>query len=254
MMEKYNYLILGAAGRLGTAFSKYLHNNQYHLIYRPDKIYPGVGSVLNIFNCMMDLQNTVIINCAGLTNVQQLLMYDENVKWVNVDLPYVLAKYSKQYGCKFYQISSDYVYRENDTSVYTQSKKDMEKRLKRTNAHIIRTANLFSLSSEDKHNIISKLGAKYNEILTVDPAQRIFPTEVDMLAKKIIEFIDSNDKRKEVNFAGPQMTVEELFYMVGGAKVVYKNSPIKFNFDKFIKNSIEIPCRQEVDLKIDIDN
>jgi dTDP-4-dehydrorhamnose 3,5-epimerase len=256
------YVVLGAGGRLGKAIVNYLYKNMGYHAYHVIPIFERLDSEQDVTRLMHELtksnplvafpENIRIINCAALTNVQKLLNYTDEVKWSNVTLPVTLAKAAKRHGCGFYQISTDYVFRENDTSVYTTSKKDMEAALKDSNAVIIRVANLFSLEKDDVHNIISKLKekAKTNELIKIDPAQYIFPTEVSVLAGKIIEFIDDDNDEKEVGFFGEAMNIEELYIMMGANNVSYIKSPIMFNVNKFLDTSHAVKCLDQIIKKI----
>jgi dTDP-4-dehydrorhamnose reductase/dTDP-4-dehydrorhamnose 3,5-epimerase-like enzyme len=256
------YVILGAGGRLGKALTKLLYKNmgyhKYHVIPIYEKLHDK-ASVQKVFEelfkedpFLCSPSNTHIINCAGLTNVQSLKEFNSQVQWANIDLPIDAAGLANMHGCKFYHISSDYVFRENDESPYTQSKILAEKGLEGTNAHIIRVANLFSLDETDKHNIISKLKEKVktNETISADPSQVIFPTEVGVVAHEIVKYIDKEEKGKDINICGTDMTIKELYNTMGGKTVRDIKSPVIFNHQKFTKNCIFVDCVKEINLKI----
>ena len=256
------YVILGAGGRLGKAVVDYLYKNMEYHAYHVIPVFEKFNNDDDVAKLFSELikptpsichpENIRIVNCAGLTNVQKMVNYTDEVKWCNEDLPVSISKYSKRHGCKMFQISTDYVFRENDTSVYTQSKKSMEDKLKNTDTKIIRVANLFSLDKSDVHNIISKLKdkAKLNETIMVDTSQYIFPTEVNALAEKIMEFVDDDNDIKEIGFFGKAMTIEELYKDVGGKNTTIIKSSIKFNTDKFLDSSYEVRCGSGIRAKI----
>lgn len=256
------YVILGANGRLGKSITNYLFKNmgyhKYHVIPIYEKITASniddfINTLFNKDNKICIPENTNIINCAGLTNVQKLEYYTDEVKWANVTLPHALASHSHQHDAKFYHISSDYVFRENDSSVYTRSKKEAENILKEQNrdAKIIRVANLFSLDSADTHNLISKLKlkAQANETITADANQLVFPTDVDLLAKEIINFVD-NGEVDEINICGKEISLIDLFKKMNGVNVRKILSPIKFNSNQFLKDAIKIDCDDQISNKI----
>jgi len=256
------YVVLGAGGRLGKAITDHLYKNMGYHKYHVIPMYDKLNCEADIEKLITELTKTTplichsnnirIINCAGLTNVQKLLTFTCEVDWCNVRLPESLAIHAKRIGAKFYQISSDYVFRENDNSVYTTSKKKMEDALVNTDARVIRVANLFSLNQHDVHNIVSKLKdkAKTGDVLMVDKAQYIFPTEVTALAEKIIEFIDDDNDIKEIGFFGDPMTLEELFLKTGGKNVTHVKSPINFNVNKFTDTSYQVNCITQLEQKI----
>jgi dTDP-4-dehydrorhamnose reductase len=256
------YVVLGAGGRLGKAVTDYLYKNMGYHKYHVIPLYERLNCTNDVDKLITELTKTAplichpnnikIINCAALTNVQKMVSYTSEVDWCNVKLPLLLANNAKRIGAKFYQISTDYVFRENDTSVYTTSKKKMEEALKDTDAKIIRVANLFSLDQHDVHNIVSKLKdkAKTGDVLMADPAQYIFPTEVSALAEKVMEFIDDNNDINEIGFFGDPMTVEELFLKVGGKNVTHVKSPINFNVNKFLDTSYQVNSSNQLQTKI----
>jgi dTDP-4-dehydrorhamnose 3,5-epimerase len=256
------YVVLGAGGRLGKAITEYLYKNMGYHMYHVIPIYEKMNCDADVAKLIAELTKTTplichpnnikIINCAGLTNVQKMVTYTDEVEWCNVRLSRSLATHTKRVGAKLYQISTDYIFRENDSSVYTTSKKKMEEALKDTDAKIIRVANLFSLDPHDVHNIISKLKdkVKTGDVLMTDPAQYIFPTEVTALSEKIMEFIDDDNDIKEVGFFGDPMTVEELFLKLGGKSVTHIKSPIHFNVNKFIDTSYQVNCVKQLEQKI----
>jgi dTDP-4-dehydrorhamnose 3,5-epimerase len=256
------YVIIGAGGRLGKAVTKTLFDNmgyhKYHVIPVYEKFLDKV-SIQCFFDELFKTEpllckpeNTHVINCAALTNVQSLKEFTPEVRWVNVELPETLAKTSAHYDFSFYHISSDYVYRVDDNSVYTQSKKQAEEALQSLGAYIIRAANLFSLDVNDTHNIISKLKekAKNNEAISADPVQMIFPTEVGALSKEIIAYIDTDNRPTSINICGHEMTIEELYRLMGGQTVYQSKSSIFFNQDQFAKNCVMVDCSKEIDIKI----
>lgn len=251
------YVVIGAGGRLGKALVDNLYKNMGYHKYHVIPIYEKLNSEDDVIKLMSELikvnpHNKIkIINCAALTNVQKLLTYTMDVHWTNVALPRILAEQSSINNCKFYQISTDYVYRENDESVYTQSKKEMESYLKNTDAVIIQVANLFSLDPLDTHNIISKLKekAKLNQKITVDPNQLVYPTDVSILSSAIINFINNNNSTKKVAIHGKPLLVDQLYSMLGGTNICIEKSTIKHNSSSFLEKSIVLDCDKSILLK-----
>lgn len=257
------YVILGAGGRLGKALVDYLYKNMGCHSYHVLPIYEKLNDVTDVTNFLYNLlatkpqqfdpKNIKVINCAALTNVQKLKEYTEEVKWANVDMPRHLGSGCETVGCTFYQISSDYVFREGDESVYTRSKKDMEHCLKMfvPSAHIIRVANLFSMDSSDTHNIISKLKTAIasNQQITYDPDQKVFPTDVALAAPAIINFVNFGvDKNCHVH--GEETSVVDICKKIGYTNVVEKKSSIEYNYQQFLNNSVLVKCMSSLTIKI----
>jgi len=255
------YVILGADGRLGKAIVENLFNNMGYHNYHVIPIFQRLNCDEDVKKLFIELtkinpvicqpEKMIVINCIALTDVQKLVNYNNEVRWCNVELPVALAKKSKMIGCKFYQISTDYVFRENDKSVYTQSKKDMEYHLKGLNVNIIRVANLFSNDKNDTQNIVSKLKnkAKNKETMLADPDQYIFPTDVGKLTEYIIKYINESDEN-EISFFGTPIKLIDFFETVGGKNVTEIKSSIIFNTEKFINNGYVIDCKDQLLQKI----
>jgi dTDP-4-dehydrorhamnose 3,5-epimerase len=257
------YVVLGAGGRLGKAIVDYLYKNigchSYHVIPVFEKM-KDVDDVETFFDVLLaakpelDIKNVKIINCAALTDVQKLQEYSSDVKWVNVDMPYNIASRCALAGCQFIQISSDYVYREGDQSVYTRSKKDMEHSLRifSPSARIVRVANLFSMDPLDTHNILSKLkeAVKAGKAITYDPDQKVYPTDVARAAWAIINFIDLNEA-KECSVHGNEMTVAEICTKLGCTNLVTKKSGIEYNHSAFLKGAWSLDCSDSINKKLE---
>lgn len=257
-------IIVGSNGRLGNALihEMYKKNNGHHVIPYFQKItnehdFDGIFSALNgrIFSPNTNIN---VINCAAKTNVQNITVLDEETAWTNIDMPCFLARICNDRGYRFFQISTDYVFRENDNSIYTASKKQMEHEIQPYYPHIIRVANLFSQATKDAHNIISKLKKRIsnNELITIDPNQFVFPCDVNVLSQHIINFLEKGNSHlsEEYNMFANKFTVKELVDLInfGYSNIEFKETGIKYHYEKMNDNLVKIDCTNEVVSKIKI--
>lgn len=259
------YVVLGAGGRLGKAVVDLLYKrmglHEYHVLPYYDKI-NNKSDIDKLFDCLtnakprqFDPTKIKILNCAALTNVQKLTSYTEEVNWANVGMPTDIASKCELLKIPFYQISSDYVFRVGDDSVYTRSKSDMEHSLRMfaPSAHIVRVANLFSLDVTDTHNIVSKLKSAVaaDKDITYDPNQKIFPTSTTAAAWAIIEFMDGRvSDDKDVNIVGSETTVFNLCKKLNHSKFIMKKSNIEYNYSKFLNKAIVIDTQDMINEKL----
>lgn len=202
-------IVFGAGGKLGKAITDNFYSNMGEHKYDLIPVYEKLKNEKEVseFFSRIDLvtkgkQNVFFINCAALTNVQDVNTQEFIWEWSNVTLPVEFATKCSDRKWKFIQFSTDYVYQQVETNIinynlssYTRSKMRMEsalKRLEQDNILILRVANLFS--SDDPHNAIVKMknALKTNGVIKVDPRLAIFPTHVDDLAVKIFDLYFSN--------------------------------------------------------------
>ena len=114
-MEKV--LIVGAAGLLGSEVMEQFQDN-FHVIaglHKSSNTIPSTPSVIvdisseaNIFEVIKDLKPNFIINCAGLTSIEECEKFPEKSFLLNAVGPYYLSKISKKFDCKFVHISTDH--------------------------------------------------------------------------------------------------------------------------------------------------
>ena len=67
-------------------------------------------SIKNIEKTIEVISPDIIINCIGLTNIEECEKFPEIAKEVNAIIPYNVAKICKKFGIKFIQISTDHLF------------------------------------------------------------------------------------------------------------------------------------------------
>jgi dTDP-4-dehydrorhamnose 3,5-epimerase-like enzyme len=226
------YIIFGSNSQLAKGIIKYLFDNigfqKYNVIPISKYLYCE-KDIDNLFK-FINFKNCKFINCAANTNTRST----EDMTWSNITLPVLLSDRCKDKNIDFYQISSDYVYRVNDKSSYTISKKVMEEHL---DCKIIRVTNLFG----DRVNLLHRL---VNSNLTSNPKLYIYPTDVYKLAEEIIKFTNSNGK--EINICGKPYTIKEFSDKFLGKEVEYCDINFEPNCDKFLDKATIIDCDEEI--------
>jgi dTDP-4-dehydrorhamnose 3,5-epimerase len=202
-------VVFGAGGKLGqsitTEFFANMGEHKYDVVPSYEKL-KNKEEVEEFFG-KLDLalgkdRQVFLINCAALTNVQDVDTQESIWEWSNVTLPVEFAKKCNDRKWKLVQFSSDYVYQKVETNIinynlssYTRSKMRMEtalKNLEQDNILLLRVANLFS--SDDPHNAIVKMktALKNNGVIKVDPRLAIFPSHVDDVSDKIFDLYYSD--------------------------------------------------------------
>lgn len=114
-MEKI--LIVGASGLLGSEVMNRFQDN-FHVIAGLHKssntklsapsVIVDISSEANIFEVFKDLKPNVVINCAGLTSIEECEKFPEKSFILNAVGPYYLSKISKIFDSKFVHISTDH--------------------------------------------------------------------------------------------------------------------------------------------------
>ena len=110
-------LIIGASGLLGSEvlkhFQKYFHVIAgLHKSSNANLTFPSVNidisSEANILEVFNDLKPDIVINCAGLTSIEECEKFPEKSFLLNAIGPYYLSKISKACDCKLVHISTDH--------------------------------------------------------------------------------------------------------------------------------------------------
>lgn len=147
------------------------------------------------------------INCAAYTAVDKAESEQDLAKKVNVDGARYLAEASKKTGAKFVQISTDFVFDGNQSSLYSEvdetapisiygnTKMDGELAVADTieEHFIIRTSWLYSEYGNNFLKTMLRLGSE-RDILNVVVDQMGTPTYAGDLAELIIKIITENTK------------------------------------------------------------
>lgn len=121
-------LITGGSGLLGTNWALYIKDKfSVTLILHKLKIFiPNINNKVEpldtVENCLLLLkkhQPDIVINTAGLTNVEECEMKPNLAKETNVDLPKNLAIACNRQKVKFVHISTDHIFK-GDQKFYTE--------------------------------------------------------------------------------------------------------------------------------------
>lgn len=206
------FIVFGSDGRLGKSVTNYLFENMgMHKwdIIPVEKILNNTEEICLTFSQLENVipnsgdRDVYFINCAAATNVG---CDDKSIfSFVNAEMPCVFARECARRKWKLIQISTDYVFQKlkdgcgmySSLGPYTMSKKEMEFGLShmpnevKKNLYVFRVANLFSTDPEDEMNAVSKFYriCKREDVVKVDEDVMIFPTDVSILAKYLVDFI-----------------------------------------------------------------
>jgi len=199
-------LITGAHGQLGSEIRK------------SSILYPDLSFVFTDLN-VLDITNPDaveallaeekpkwLINCAAYTAVDKAETEEEDAWVINAVAPAILAEKSKAIGCRYVQISTDYVFDGNNflpyveddvvcpTSVYGKTKLEGELISLTNNPEtlVIRTSWLYSSMGNNFVNSMIRLG-KERDQLNVIFDQIGTPTYAGDLARTILEIIQKTE-------------------------------------------------------------
>jgi len=216
-------LIIGSTGLLGSRLAKLL-SNQYELTctHHKNSPLPGFNSINVAITILSELEKLfsnnyfdVVINCAGLTNVEACETRPEAAWQLNATLPYRLAILSKKYNSRLIHISTDHFFSEHKTprteiefmvpvNQYGYSKLAGEKYVLKFNdsATVIRT-NFFGLSTQGSHSLLDFLVSKLSSNQTIIGFEDVHfsPLGVSTLALLISE-IAKREMPGLINVAG----------------------------------------------------
>jgi len=261
------YVVLGANGRLGSAVAEKLLLNMGEYDYEVIPLYHRIKNSTEIIKMLDGIQKAtehtkasevVIINCIGVTNVQEASKKDPNLLWANSDLPFLLGEYTGSRGMKLVHFSSDYIYQELKEvfkeapnvhlSPYTVSKKLYEEIVneslnsgskKQRHVKVLRVANLFTSELDDVNNIIQKISKNVNKFgeVTHDPSIFVGPTHVNVIADWLFDNLSFlQDLPTFTNLVSPDVyTIREMLnkFFCQYAKHVEKPGQIVPWFEKF---------------------
>lgn len=200
--KKYNILVTGANGQLGSEIRE-LSTNYLHNFFFTDKAELDIVSLDEVKRFVKTNLVDVIINCAAYTAVDQAQSDEANADAINHLAVKNLALISKELGVKLVHISTDYVfdgknykpYKEQDCtnpqSVYGKTKLDGERamlKINPLNSIIIRTSWVYSSYGSNFVKTMLRL-AKERDRLNVIYDQVGTPTYAKDLAKAILTII-----------------------------------------------------------------
>jgi dTDP-4-dehydrorhamnose reductase len=195
------WLITGGTGQLGTALSQELgdHGTLFHAWGSQDL---DITQGAKVRDMISQLSPTVIINCAGWTDVDGAESNEQQASRVNGDGAENIAQAAKNCAAKLIHISTDYVFsgesdspwqigeRINPQSAYGRTKADGESRVYGAypeNSSIVRTAWLYSPWGKNFALTMTRLAMKGDVVVPVVNDQMGQPTSATDLAKQIVD-------------------------------------------------------------------
>lgn len=202
-------LIVGSTGMLGSECKKTL--SQDHEVIAPSKTEMDIISWDGVIENLQGISPDVVLNCAGLTDVDACETENFAVRKMNIEGPRNLAQCSARFQCKLVHISSDYVfdgqkmipqpYFEDDNlnplSAYGKSKVDSEVAVRDNSPNyiIVRSGWLYALNGKNfVKSIVSKAIKKKGEALKVVNDQFGSPTWAHRLALQIKALLENDGK------------------------------------------------------------
>ena len=202
-MGKDEILIIGAKGMLGGDIIKsYSENLNVRGIGRETM---DITRRQDVFEIIETLSPKIVINCAGLTNVDICEENSELAFKVNCDGAENLALACKKIGAKLIHISTDYVFdgeksvpyteddQPNPISIYSESKFAGEEKVRNNlDDHlIIRTAWIYGFHTKSFTRMVLKR-AKEQEVVPVINDQYGSPTYTFDIAEGILKLLERN--------------------------------------------------------------
>ena len=195
--------IAGAAGHVGSALVRLLDCRQYEILATDIKEV-DIIDVDAVRTCCRINRPDVVINCAGLTDLQVCEKNPDKAYLVNALGARNLAQEAQDIDAKLIQISTDDVfgmdrsipYNEFDflspRSVYGKSKAAGEHLVSNlTNRYIIvRSSWVYGLGKDFVNDVLNAV--KNGGVLHVPSNQFSSPTSAEELAKVILEFIEQD--------------------------------------------------------------
>lgn len=225
--------VIGSKGLLATAIQSELTNQSTNFIVtsRDDVDYSNIKSLL-----LFALSNKVssVVNCAAISDVDKCEIEKSLAYKINVELPRNLAIVSHQIEAKFIQISSDFVFGSDDYFLFEESAKKcpvnyygLTKSIAedevievKPDAIILRTSWLYG---KYRQNFITNRIEELKQNRSIEVIADIFgaPTNVDFLARTIIDMFKENDC-KGIYHAN-SMGFTSWYYFIQEAKKLLKS-------------------------------
>jgi len=183
--------------------------SEEHEVIAPTKSEMDITNWDGVIDNLQEISPDVVLNCAGVTDVDACETKSFAVKKVNVEGPRNLAQCSARFECKLIHISSDYVfdgqkmipqpYFEDDPpnplSAYGMSKVESETAVRENSPNyiIIRTAWLYGINGKNfVKSIVKQAVQKKAKSIKVVDEQFVSPTWTFRLALQIRELLNSD--------------------------------------------------------------
>jgi len=202
MNSKYNILVTGSNGKLGSEIKELSSKYDYNFVFTT-KNDLDITNEQNIQNIISKNNINCIINCAAYTAVDKAEKDKKNADFVNRKAVKKLAKISKELSIKLIHISTDYVFdgtnykpyseeqQTNPNSVYGKTKLEGELEMVKinpANSIIIRTSWIYSSFGYNFVKTMLKLGKSKAELGVVFD-QVGTPTYAKDLAQMILDIL-----------------------------------------------------------------
>jgi dTDP-4-dehydrorhamnose reductase len=207
-------LVLGASGQLGSRIVADVGNcvgtyNSNNGKRNPDFFHFDISNVTELSNIVKFTHSNVIINCIGLTNVDECEKFPEKNWLINNRFPIELANYCKLNSIKFIQISTDHFEGAENKIIsessyvtspnqYSFAKLSAEKMIRDINIDsIIVRANFFQFNPEKPKTFIDKMIDQVTLNHTIQSFHDVYftPVSVSYLIKYMLKML-------EINFSG----------------------------------------------------
>ena len=202
-------LLLGSNGMLGSD-CKTVFEKDYYVI-APDKKELDIISWDKVIECLQNISPDIIVNCAGLTDVDKSEKEEFALRKINVEGPRNLAQGAARFNCKLIHISCDHIYNgqksipqpyfEDDPadpiSAYGKSKMHSETAVKENapNYTIVRSSWLYGINGKSYiKSILMDVLKKMRKEIKVAADQVGSPTWTFRLALQIKELIKRGPK------------------------------------------------------------
>lgn len=108
-MTKYNFLVTGAKGQLGSYLNEFLIRNNYSVLALGKKEL-DISNYSKVYDVFNSAKINWVVNCAALTNVDEIEKEEHGAIATNFEGAVNLAKISERFGSKLIHISSDAVF------------------------------------------------------------------------------------------------------------------------------------------------
>lgn len=233
-------LVLGASGLLGTRVSQAFLKSNFEVFATVhskaiSRDFVPVKVLLSDFADVKKLLTQdfdVIVNCAGLTNVDSCELRPEAAWQLNATLPSWLAKLSYNSGARFIHVSTDHFKSEFDiprteqaritpVNAYGYSKLGGEGFVLKFNpdASLLRT-NFFGTTTSGDHSLLDYLVAKFlnRQSFSGFADVSFSPIGVTELSRRILD-ISSIELSGLVNVAGPESITKYDFALAVADKL-----------------------------------
>jgi len=202
-------LLLGSSGLLGTVLNFYLNKNfnkiYTHSFRNKADFNIDLTNIDKTYYLIQNLKPDIIINCTGLTNVDDCERNNILAHKINSEIVLNIVKGCNNLKTWIIHFSTDHVYNDNIynkehniklTNVYSYSKFNGEKNLKQYNSLILRV-NFFAIINKiflKKETFSQWVLNSYKEKRSINLFKDVFfsPLLLDTLCLKLIEIIKKN--------------------------------------------------------------